>query len=279
MESELPPEREALRSVDAIRSRKLPAPRGHAALQLAYTVFFAAYVGVVVYTASAQRSTFGSTMLLILPPVVISSGLLGGANERFRARRRAGVGQWISSGCFAIVLFGLLFWGLFRGPGGDGFPWWLTPIAVVSTLLIFGIPPLRVLLRSPGAGAERRVMQPLSRPVRVTTTLIGGFLGASAATALLPSAALVSMVFGIFVVVSIAAVPAPWGLARAGYEWRLPQWAGFGIAALTLFALALLITATDIVSRGVAVWAGVVVAVSIMMSTFVPRRRRGTPAT
>jgi len=272
-------EAQLLRDVDAIRARTAPlAPRGHALLQVAYTVFLAAYMGVFAFAGSneAGASSFGGlTFVLIFPPLLVSSGLFNGANERFRTRLRDPSRRPLSLGFFFVVLAALLIWGL----AGGRYPWWVALITAGLTFVSFGIRPLRVVLRARASTDETLTPQPLPVPARVTTILIGVYLAAVCATALSLTVASLVMVLGmVAVIVAVSAQAAPWGLLRTGYEWRVPQWTAFGIAALVMFLLAVLIIATDIVTPVVAVGAGALVAVCLSGAAFIPGRSRGTSA-
>lgn len=277
MESESSSEVRMLRNVDAIRARTAQMPRGHALLQFTYTVLLAAYMGVFVYTGSTEggASVFGGmTMALVLPPIIISSGLVNGANERFRRRLRNTARQWIALGFFFAVLAVLLIWGI----AGGGYPWWISLLAVAVTLLIFGARPLGIVLRTPAASVHdpQQHSRPLSVPARVTTILLGIYLASACALVLVPIATWFVTVFGLLaIIIALSAQTTSWGLLNTGYEWRLPQWAAFGVAALVMFLLAVLIIATDIVTPVVAVGAGVLVAASLIVSAFIPGRSSG----
>lgn len=253
-----------------MRKRAAIVPRGHAVLQLAFTVLMAAYMGVFTFTGSSEggASTFGgNTMVLLVPPIIIASGLLSGANERFHARQRTTTRQWIALGAFFLAFVALVFWGI----ADNGYPWWLAPVFAVATLLVFGIPPLRVLLRAPREVRGPRRPHPLPRVTRVVTILIGLFFAAMCLANLLPLAPfIVTMVGLLAVVVALSAQTASWGLLRTGFEWRRVQWIGFGVAALALFALAALTVATGAVSPLWAVVAAALAAASVIVSAFVP---------
>lgn len=268
-----------LRNVEAIRANAAPMPRGHALLQLGYTVLLAAYMGVFVYTGSTEggASVFGgTTMALVLPPIMISAGLVNGANERFRTRLRNTTRQWVSLGFFFAVLVVLLIWGI----AGGGYPWWVSLIAVAVTLVIFGTRALGIVLRAPATADDvRQPRQSLSAPVRMTTILLGVYLGAACAVVFVPIATWFLTVFGMLaIIIALTAHTTSWGLLRTGYDWRIPQWIAFGIAALVMFLLAVLVIATDIVTPVVAVSAGAVVAASLIGSAFISGRSRGASA-
>lgn len=268
-------QRRALRDAETIRARAARMPRGYALLQLAYTVLLAAYMAVFVFTGSVEggSSAFGgTTMTLALPPIIVSSALVSGANERFRERLSATPRYWIAIGFFLLILVILLIWGV----AGGGYPWWVALIAFAITLLIFGIRPLRVVLRAQVSADDARAgPRNLPVPARLVTAFLGLFFGLVCAVVLVPALAWLVMMLGLGVVlVGLSARAASWGLLRTGYEWRWGQWAGFGAAALLMFALAVLIIATDLVTPLVAAGAGALVAASLMLSAFVPGRDR-----
>lgn len=242
-------------------------PRGYALLQIAYTVLLAAYMAVFVFTGSVEggSSAFGgTTMTLALPPLIVSSALISGANERFRERLSPTPRYWVALGFFVLILVTLLIWGI----AGDGYPWWVALIAFAITLLIFGIRPLRVVLSAPAVIADdgETRAQTLPVPVRLVTAFLGIFFGLACAVVLVPALAWLVMMFGLGIaLVGLSARTASWGLLRTGYEWRWAQWTGFGAAALLMFALIVLIIATDIVTPPVAAGAGVLVAASLIL--------------
>ncbi len=280
MESESIDQRQALRDVASIRARAGDVSRGHAILQLAFTVMMASYMGVFVFTGSIEggASAFGgTTMTLMLPPVIVASSLIAGTSERFRRRLRTTARQWAAIGFFLVMLVGLFIWGI----AGSGYPWWIAFLAAAATLVIFGIRPLGVLLRARSAPGEEdsEAPAPLSAPVRVTTIALGVYFGLACAFVLLPAAAWgVNMAGLILVVIALSAQTSPWGLLHTGYAWRLPQWAGFAVATTVMFVLTVLIIATELVTAPVAIAAGAVVAGSVALSAFLPRRDRGASA-
>lgn len=276
MESESNDEAQMLRNVDAIRARTVQMPRGHAFGQLGYTVLLAAYMGVFVYTGSTEggASVFGGmTMALVLPPILISAGLVNGANERFAQRLRNTRRQWIALGFFFAVLAVLLIWGI----AGGGYPWWVSLIAAAITLVIFGARPLSFVLRAPVPAPDaQQHSRPLPAPARMTTILLGLYLAAACALVLVPIATWFLTVFGMLaIIIVLSAQTTPWGLLSTGYQWRFPQWLAFGVSALVMFLLAVLIIATDIVTPVVAIAAGAVVAICLIGSAFIPGRSRG----
>jgi hypothetical protein len=275
MESELSADQGALRDIDSIRDRLAGMPRGHAMLQLIYTVLLAAYMGLLVLSGSSEGGASilgGTTMALVLPPVIISTGLISGANERFSIRQRATARQWAAIGFFIAALGVILVWGVVAG----GYPWWWSIVYATITLVIFAARPLSVLRRAPKTEDSAGEPTRLSRPVFVVTILIGVFLGALCAVALAPIASSVVMLVGLLVtIVALTAQRSSWGLLRTGYEWRAAQWAGFGVAATLMFAVAVLLMTTDLVTPLFAVCSGVVITTCATISAFVRGRGHG----
>jgi hypothetical protein len=264
-----------------LRSRAERMPRAHAMLQLAYAVFMAAYVGVLLGLAAAEsgRGGFqGTTMTLVLAPLIISSALIGGANERFKERLRPTQLDLIGSVVFAIMIVGTLAWAFMAGPP----PWWIPLAAALVTFAAFGHRPLGLMLRSSATSASDPTddrSKWLSLPVRLTTAFLGVFFGLTCAVVFVPALGWLVMLFGmVIVLIAMSVRSLPWGFLNVGYEWRLPQWIAFGIASTIMFALALLIAATHVVTPGIAAGAGALVAASLIVSALLPGRSRGASA-
>ena len=279
MESEQ--EAETLDRIAGLRARAERMPRAHAVLQLAYAVFMAAYVGVLLELAAAESSRGGfqgTTVTLLLVPLLISSALIGGANERFRERLRPAQRDAIGSVVFAVMIVGTLAWAFMVGP----YPWWIPLGAAVITFAAFGHRPIGVMLRSrptsDSASTGDRSRR-LSLPVRLTTAFLGVFFGLACAVVFVPGLGWLVMTLGmVIVLIAMSARNLPWGFLNVGYEWRLPQWVAFGIASAVMFTLALLLAATDVVTPGIAAGAGALVAASLIVSAFLSGLRRGAPA-
>lgn len=277
------PHGDALRDLHAIQTKAAGMQRGHAGLQLAYTLLLAAYIAVLVFTGSIEggRSILGGGVIaLVLPPIIISSGLISGANERFGARRRATARQHVMLGVYLLALGALLAWGV----AADGYPWWVSLVAAAATLIVFGARSFATLLREDALAAdrgesERRESAGLARPARVTTVVIGIYLGLLSGLVLTPTVIWLTMMLGMMAaIVALGAQASSWGLLRTGYEWRRRHWVGFGLATTVMFALSVLIVATEVVTPAVTVIAGVVVAASVIVPAFISRRADGAPA-
>lgn len=278
---------QTLDRIAGLRARAERMPRGHAVLQLAIAVLFAGYIGVFAFTGSAEggvQAFGGTTATLILPPVIISSALVSGANERFGQRVLLTRADWIAVALFVFMVAAVFVWGIVadRYPDTvDRYPWWVALVLAVVALVVFGARPLTVILHTDAQSAdpvgERSVG--LSLPARLTTAFLGVFFGLVCAVVFVPTLGWLVMMLGMMIVViGLAVRNEPWGFANVGYEWRVPQWVGFGIASTIMFLLSVLIVATDAITPGVAASAGALVAASLILSAFLPGPRRGAPA-
>lgn len=283
MESERMSHGDALRDLHAIQTKAAGMQRGHAGFHLAYTVLLAAYIAVLVFTVSIEggRSVLGGGVIaLVLPPIIISSGLISGANERFGVRRRATTRQHVMLGIYLLALGALLVWGL----AGDGYPWWTSLVAAAATLVVFGARSLMTLVREdalPAHGGEFETGERarLARPARITTVVIGFYFGLLSGSVLTPTVAWMSMMLGLMAaIVALGAQVSAWGLLRTGYEWRRRHWVGFGVATMVMFALAVLIVATEVVTPALAIIAGLTVAASVIVPAFEGRGSDGASA-
>ncbi|UYO96440.1 hypothetical protein OED01_12630 [Microbacterium sp. M28] len=270
-----------------LRARAVRMPRAHAVLQLAYAVFFAGYIGVFAFAGSAEggaQAFGGMTATLILPPVIISSALVSGANERFGRRVLLARADWIAVILFALSFVGTVAWGIVSESSAGtvgGYPWWVALVLALMALVAFGVRPLIVILRtaaeSDGRTKGRAIA--LSLPVRLTTAFLGVFFGLVCAVVFVPAIGWLVILLGmIIVVIALAVRHEPWGFANVGYEWRFPQWIAFGIASTIMFLLSVLIVATDAITPGIAAGAGALVAASLILSAFLPGPRRGASA-
>lgn len=272
-------QRSSLHRIEGIRASVAGRPRGHAVLQLAFALLTTAYIGVLVFTGSTEggaNAFGGTTMPLVLVPMIVSSALMSGANERFGERLRATWVDGIAAGSLVLMILGVLAWGIIAG----GYPWWIAVIVSGVTLILFGMRPLRVLLRTRGAratGTDDR--GPLSLPVRLTTAFLGVFFGLICALLFVPALAwTVTMLGLIIVLIGLAARGEPWSFLNTGYEWRLAQWTAFGIAASVMFLLAVLLLATDAVTPASAAVAGGIVIACLVVSAVLPGSSRGASA-
>ena len=269
-----------LRSVDAICARAASAPRGNAVLQLAYSLMLSAYMALFVYTGSNEggASVFGgTTMALVLPPMIVSTGLVNGAAERHGGRLRSTRRHWLAVGVFLALLGVILVWGI----AGGGYPWWLALVSAAVTVVIFGARPAALLLRGSGTAQPTEPAgprEPLSRGPRIVTLLMGVYLGVVCATLFAPTVVwAVTSIGMIGVIVALSAQTASWGLMRTGWEWAAPQWIAFAVVVAVMFLLAALIIAADLLTPVIAILAGCLVTVVLAASALLPGRGHGAP--
>src|SRR5690606_17941271 len=122
-----------LRSVDAIRARAASAPRGNAVLQLAYSLMLSAYMALFVYTGSNEggASVFGATtMALVLPPMIVSTGLVNGAAEGHGGRLRSTRKHSLAAGG-SLALLGVI---LVCGVSGGVYGWRAGVVSAADTV-------------------------------------------------------------------------------------------------------------------------------------------------
>lgn len=269
-----------LRSVAAIRARAASAPRGSAMLQLAYSLMLAAYMALFVYTGSNEggASVFGgTTMALVLPPMIVSTGLVNGAAERHGGRLRSPRRQWLAVGIFLALLGVILVWGV----AGGGYPWWLALASAVVTIVLFGARPAALLLRSSGTARRTEpadARAPLSSGPRTVTVVMAVYFGAVCATLFVPTVVwAVTSIGMIGVILALSAQTSEYGLMRTGWEWAAPQWIAFAVAVAVMFLLAALIIAANLVTPVIAILAGCLVTVALAASALLPGRGHGAP--
>lgn len=272
-ESRMPREEaaRALRVATDVRARAAGAPRGHAVLQLLYAVMMSTYMALFVYTGSGAVDTEASgglLMMLALPVMFITVGLVDGAGERYAGRLRATGRRWMTVGVFFAMLLALVLWSI----AGGGYPLWVAPVSAAVTLIIFGIRPLGILWRS--STEPRRTVPPAALPMgtRITTLIIGVGLGAVCATVLVPPAGWLSTSALMLFTIAALAGAGTWGLRSTGWYWGLAQWIAFGVSSAVTLVLAGFLIATDLVALPLAITAGAVVAASLVVSAFLPGR-------
>ncbi|PKI90779.1 hypothetical protein CW368_08900 [Actinomycetales bacterium SN12] len=261
----------ALRVVEDVRERVSGVPRRHAVMQLLYAVMVSAYMAVFVYTGSAEGDadrSGGTTMALLLPPLVLSSALVEGAAQRFGGRLRAARRYWMAAVAFGVMLVIFLLWSVI----GGGYPWWLSLVSLFATLVVFGARPVGVLLRGGAEAARATVSAPLPRGSRVTTVVIGLVFGAICATLFLPVAVWGTMMASMVLMLISAGATSTWGLRSTGWYWGTTQWCAFGISTGAMFLLAALTIATELISPVVSASTGAVIAASVVVTAFLPGR-------
>ncbi|UNK70223.1 hypothetical protein [Microbacterium sp. H1-D42] len=267
---------DAVRAVERVRARVAQEPRGDAVLQLLYSVMFAAYVGIFVYTGSIDggRAVLGgNTMAMVLPPMIISSALISGAGERHRRRSRILGGQWWAIGVFAAALLAVLLWGL-----RVGYPWWLSLVYAAATFAVFGARPLMLIARGGSGSRVRLEPGPLSRGVRVITLLLGVGFGALCLSVLVPVLMwAITMLVLLGAIIVLAARGTTWSLHHVGYEWAWAQWTAFGVAAGVMFLFAVLMVAGVAATLLMAGVAAALAAMPLVGAAFLPGHGDGAP--
>lgn len=243
-----------LRSHDEASERaeqRVPS-RSFALFMLWGAVVVASYVAVFLFSFAGrplEEVTSGlgaySTSLLMFP-VVLFSVLVSGARERFGVRTTPSPGYWAVVGLMLACFFALLMLAVI----GVSYPWWFTMFLPIALFLAMASGPIQRLRKAPTPDHERWVNEPLSKPVRWTTAIIGIILGAVVAVSPQPWFPLVQVVTSLLILVAIINYRSRWGLARTGFEWGLTQWIAFAVTVGILFALTAMLVRTDWIPLG-----------------------------
>ncbi|WP_146071659.1 hypothetical protein [Cryobacterium sp. Y50] len=271
---------EQLRSYEDVRNRvTLQGPsRAFALLMLWGAVVLAVYVGVFLFSfggrpvdeVASGAGGFPYTGILLFP-VLIFSSLVSGARERFGIRTKPAPGYWIA--------YGLIIAGFMTLAGlsiaGVSYPWRLNLLVAVTIFLTMSAGPIRQLRRATTPNPDRWMNEPLSRPARWSTALIGATAGLLAATSTLAWFPVVGATVMMALVVVLGGWRARWGLPRTGYEWGPIHWAAFGIAVGVLFLLTVLLSRTGWITTPISVATGVLVLFVMLIASFLPTRSRG----
>lgn len=249
--------------------------RAFAVLQLWLAAALAAYLGAFLIsvvgdppnevTAGAADYTSG---LLVLPLLLLAS-LISGARERFSIRTKPSAAHWVAYtliiGWFAVLLVASIT--------EVTYPWWAALLLPVLLFVTMAAGPIRALSRPRTREAQPWSNEPLRRPARRTTVLIGLTAGLLAATstqekwfAVISTAACV-----VLVVVFLFGWRAEWGLSHTGYEWGPIHWAAFGIVLSGLFTLSVLLANTDWITPPISITAGVLALLVMAYAAFLPR--------
>ena len=244
--------RERLRILDeVVANREAHAPPAALLwLQLLNGVLVAAFAGVLPF---ALKGPMPVSMLLVIP-LLVTTGLIGGARERFDVRRGPSKFQWVAlmvgfAGFLAVMVYTVLFE--------------VTPLRVAAgsaVVLFLGVAMRPVLdLRKAYATSERSRMlsAALSPPARRTTIIIGAGLGFLVALAPFSLAASIAST-GLIVLSTLAIVSqaSPWSLHWVGFEWGVTQWTAFWVSVTVLFAVAVVTLQQGHVSPVVTIVAG-----------------------
>ena len=230
-------------------------------------VFLVAFAGQAADPVSSEHG--GNAMATMLAaPVLVFSSLSNGARERFQMRRRPSAVFWVVGGLLITGFAAMAALSL----TGIGYPWWINALFPLALFISMAVNPLRGLARtSPRTGTSWSA-GPLSRPVRITTLLIGLSLGAMLAVSTHWLGAVFTMVFFMaFLVLMLSSWNTRYGLPRAGYEWGRWHWAGFGASTATMFSATLMISLTDQFAALYGVLGGVVIALIMSVLALPPR--------
>lgn len=253
--------------------------REFAQLQLGLAVALAAYLAAFLISSAADPPNEVSagagdyTSGLLVLPVLLLGSLVSGARERFSIRSKPSVAQWVASTLIIGGFTGLLAVSI----AGVTYPAWATLLVPVVLFVAMGAGPIRVLSRSATPAARQPwSSEPLSRPARRTTLLIGLSAGLLAATVtkeawftVIASAALL-----VLVAVFLFGWRAEWGLSHTGYEWGPIHWAALGIVLSVLFALSVLLATTEWITTPVSILAGVLALLVMVAAAVLPRPGR-----
>ena len=247
-------------------------PRPYAILLLWSAVALAAYMTafILIFQPSLASGAGSQYTSLLLVPVLVQSGLINGARERFGVRMRGGGALFVALGVI-VVIFIVMVLAIFVGVT---YPWWVSVVVGAVLLGLMGARPALVIMQNGAAQSAALPTAPLSRPVRWMTALIGVALGAMVALSVS------AMLFAIASIITLAALAllvawhGAWGLPRAGFEWGRAQWVGFGVVVVAVWTTALLLARTEVVSWPISAGVGLAVAgVMIGVSRATPRGR------
>ncbi|WP_040166586.1 hypothetical protein [Microbacterium gorillae] len=255
---------EQLRRLVTIRERSdvLRPVRTYWFLLLGLAVATAAYFGVWLTLAGTAVS-----MAMIIVPFLLLMGLVEGARDRFGVRTRRRPVGWVLYGIGGVLTIGL---GVLKIQSVD-YPSWLNVVGPILVFVALAIVPLRGLWATRG---ERRSTWPvveLSRPVRVSTMLIGLAIGGVIAIdAASPVGASVALLPLLLTLVLICAYTSPIGMRRVGYAWGGRQWSAFGCVVVVAFVAAILGQATAWFRGPVAIVVGVLTVIVMTVVAWAP---------
>lgn len=267
-----------LRSHDETRERaeqRVPS-RSLWLFMLWGAVVMAAYVGVFLFSfggrsleeATPELGTYSTSLLVF--PILLLSVLVSGTRERFGVRTTPSPRYWIVAGIILASFLALLVLAVI----GIGYPWWLTMFLPVALFAVMAFGPIRQLRKARTPDDERWVNEPLSRPARWTTVVIGITLGAVATASPQPWFPVVQVVASLLILVAIVGYRSRWGLARTGFEWGPIHWVAFAVTVGILFGLTALLVRTDWITTWVAVALGVIAAAIMVITALLPTRAR-----
>ena len=266
-----------LRGNDEVRERveRRGPSRSFALFMLGLAAVVAVYLGVFMLSFGSRSidemaTSVGTYSNALLFPFLIFTSLVSGARERFDIRRKPSPGYWIALG-LVVVAFCIPLVAMFNEVV---YPRWMNLLAPVAVFVAMAASPIRQLRLANTSDSAQWASEPLSRPVRWTTSAIGVATGLIAATSTQPWFPIVSWSTLILLLVVLASWLAPWGLPRTGFEWGPLHWGAFLIAVSILYALTLLLTRTTWITTWIAVGAGVTIAAVLLVAASLPARPR-----
>ena len=257
--------------VSAMVDRRGPS-RALASLEFWNALVMSVYFSLALFASNGRFFDIGGVgrdltpaIVLLLFPMLIFSGLLNGAKERFSIRRKPSRSYWIVYVVIAVVIAVLL-------TSAFVYPWWLNLLAPAALFGTMAVGPSRILLSGAKTREnERWTNTPLTGSERWTMVLIGVVLGVLAATSTQSWLSTFVMVIagvcllGFFVWASLRVLPHP------GYAWGPGHWTAFGVSMSVLFVMALLLVRTDWITPLLALIAGILVFSVMTVGSLLPR--------
>jgi hypothetical protein len=264
---------------DTVRSaaHRLGPSRAYALFQVVGALAAAIYIGTFLFsfgdgvpTESAAGNTASHYTVMVLFPALLLGPLVSGARDRFSIRRKPSTAYVVAWGLVSAGFLALLVSGL----AGAVHPWWMNLMVAVAAFVTIAAGSIRQLLRATTPDSERWANRPLSRAARWMTAAIGLLMGTIAATSTQPWFPFASVASLILLVIALLAGKTPWGLPRTGFEWGPAHWGAFGITTSALFALAVLLSRTAVVTTPLVVVVGLVVSLVMVLASVLPIRPR-----
>ncbi|QAV69363.1 hypothetical protein ESZ53_02245 [Salinibacterium sp. UTAS2018] len=249
--------------------------RGFAWFQLWAGLMTPIYIAVFLFAFSADAGTagennpgnFSQTSLLIVP-ILAFSALATGARERFGIRTALPRLIWIPLGVALLGMFVLSGLSVFDVL----YPSWLIVLVALTVLIPLVAPAIVQLVRAPTPQNHAPTAYArLSRPVQITTAIMGavaGLLVASGTNVIVSMLVMLAALAGIML--AFVLNESPWTLPRAGYEWGWIQWTAFALATSTLFLFAVLNPLSVSVSPAVSVMSGIAVFAIMLVAAALP---------
>lgn len=274
METERNAAQESLDAVSRVQQSAVGDDRPFAWLTLVGAAFASAYVGIWIAVTTLSLSVgFTSAAMTLLPTILLYTGLVTGSRERFSVRTRTSIRDVvvIIPAMIAFLVFALL------SLAGVTYPWWLGIVVGGALFAGLGGSAIVKLVSSPRPASRSTPWrsEPLSRPARTVTALVGVALGVVVALAPFPMASSIATVVILLLVIMATVTPgSKLSLASTGFEWGAIHWVGFGIAVAIVYATTLLFPLTTLGSPLGAILCGVVTAAALVIAAFLPRAPR-----